>query len=406
MRRFYQAPTYMGLLNVGRKEEAHSHFLSWLFSENSFNQSSPDSPLMHLLDIAVHRANLQNKIGNDETKGIKTSLANHINSRKLSILESICKLEDFSKEKSGKGRRADIIIESKVFKNNKIEHLNICIENKVLSSEHTSQTKAYVENYRRRGGEWIFLFLTPLSSVLLDDYDSLDENLKCVSDVFIQINYQDILNFILEPLLKTESQYSQNYFMIDDYIKTLRYPVMEEKETKKTIMAIGEEESKLLNEFWEGNHELIELAVMAISQKGNEEIQNNAEDLINAIKNLETARKDKTRYKVKRNGIDIDPFKKGKKGYTKSDIAKLFAERICKEEGYECNDEDSANKKFIDLTGTTRLKVFNSDAVHNWQIPNSPIILDTNIWGLNTDCWKKLSDYLSKENDYFIIEPI
>ena len=47
----------MGLLNVGRKELAHSSFISWLFDSTTFNQSHTDSPIMHLLDIAVKRAN-------------------------------------------------------------------------------------------------------------------------------------------------------------------------------------------------------------------------------------------------------------------------------------------------------------------------------------------------------------
>lgn len=402
MRRFYQKPTYMGLLNVGRREDAHSHFLSWLFSETTFNQSSPDSPMMHLLDVAVHRANMQNKIGNGETKGIKDSLANHINSRRFTILETKCILEDLKKENSGKSRRSDIIIESKIEIDNMIKKLNICIENKVLSSEHTSQTKAYADIYRAQGGEWIFLFLTPLSSVQLDDYDNLDEGSKCDSVFFIQINYQDILDFILEPLLKTENSFSQNYFIIDDYINTLRYPVMEEKETKKTIMAIGEEESRLLNEFWEGNHELIELAVLAIKQKGNEDIRNNAEDLFNAIQNLESARKDKTKFKIVRNDNSVDDNKS--KGYSKSQIAKKFAEELCKRKN--CTEEGSANKAFKEIITTSKGKVFDNDATHKTLITDK-VYLNTNIWGLNTDCWQKLSEFLSKEgNEFFMIKPI
>ncbi len=404
MRRFYQTPTYMGLLNVGRLEVAHSHFLSWLFSESSFNQSSPDSPLMHLLDIAVNRANMQNKIGNIGTEALKSSTANSINCRKLTILESRCRLEDFTKEKSGKGRRADIIVESKVIEDDTVRSLNICIENKVLSSEHTDQTIAYANNYRNKNGEWIFLFLTPLSSVQLNDFDSLEDDNKCASNLFIQINYQDILDYILEPLLKAESPYSQNYFIIDDYIKTLKYPVMEEKEFKKTIMAIGEEESKLLNDFWEGNRELIELAVMAISKKGNEEVVNNANDLINAIQNLENARKDTTRFRViKKDGSRDD---KNGKGYTKSDIAKLFATEICKKNN--CTDEDSANKFFKKIVNTSRAKIFDQEAAHKYEIiiNGVSVFLNTNIWGLNTDCWQNMSNILLKDNEYFKIEPL
>ena len=66
----------MGLLNVGRKELAHSSFISWLFDSTTFNQSHTDSPIMHLLDIAVKRANQQKKIG--ESNPISTSLSESI----------------------------------------------------------------------------------------------------------------------------------------------------------------------------------------------------------------------------------------------------------------------------------------------------------------------------------------
>ena len=72
----------MGLLNVGRKELAHSSFISWLFDSTTFNQSHADSPIMHLLDIAVKRANQQKKIG--ENNPISTSLFALMYLRKLS----------------------------------------------------------------------------------------------------------------------------------------------------------------------------------------------------------------------------------------------------------------------------------------------------------------------------------
>lgn len=288
VRRFYERPSYMGLLNVGRKELPHSSFVSWLFDSATFNQSCPDSPIMHLLDIAVKRANQQNKIG--DNNAISTSLSDSIYGRLISISSTSCCLEEVIDK-----RRCDIVIRCKIKDSER--DLNICIENKVLSSEHTSQTEAYEQYYSNdENADWLFLFLTPLPSVELDDYYSLSKKERCISEKFIQINYQDLLDYVLEPLINSVDKNSQVYFILDDYINTLRYPVMEDNYKKRTIMAIGEQETKLLNDFWEGNHELIELALEAMSCNPNlaDDVRKEAENTYKSVKSLQTA-KDSTR---------------------------------------------------------------------------------------------------------------
>lgn len=400
LRYFYDIPTYMGLLNIGRSESQHSCFLKWLFGNAAFSQNSADSPIMHLLDIAVRRANMQGKIGADGA--MSSELADSINSRSVAISNPFCYLEDaFKEENSGKGRRSDIIIRCN-------SNLNICIENKVLSSEHDDQTEAYANHYKKYQGEWVFLFLTPLSSVVLDDYDNIEDKDKCKSKDFIQINYQDILNFILEPMLVSIEKGSRDYFILDDYIKTLRYPVMEEKDNKKTIMAMGPEETKLLCDFWEGNKELIKLAVTAMGNNNNldESVQNEAREVGKAIEKLEKAsEKDKTKFIIIRNNYKDD---NNGKGYTKADVARKFAEKLCDLYKNDIIDELSANTKIINVLKTTRKEIFNSKApnVHRIMLDNgNTVYLNTNIWGLSTNCWKQLEKLLkSSTNNYFQIE--
>lgn len=401
LRYFYDIPTYMGLLNIGRSESQHSNFLKWLFGNSAFSQNSADSPIMHLLDIAVRRANMQGKIGSE--RAMSSELADSINSRSVTITNPFCYLEDAFKEKnSGKGRRSDIIIRCN-------SNLNICIENKVLSNEHDDQTEAYANHYKNFQGEWVFLYLTQLSSVVLDDYDNMDKDDKCKSKDFIQINYQDILNYILEPLLVSIGEGSRDYFILDDYIKTLRYPVMEEKVNKKTIMAMGQEETKLLCDFWEGNKELIKLAVTAMENNNNldKSVQKEAKGVGEAIEKLERAsEKDKTKYIIIINNKSKDD--NNGKGYTKADVARKFAEKLCDLHKNEIIDEKSANNKIIKVLKTTRKEIFNSQApnVHPIMLDNGQkVCLNTNIWGLSTNCWIKLEELLmSSPNDYFQIE--
>ena len=404
VRRFYERPSYMGLLNVGRKELPHSSFVSWLFDSATFNQSYPDSPIMHLLDIAVKRANQQNKIGNNNA--ISTSLSDSIYGRLFSISSTSCSLEEVIDK-----RRCDIVIRCKIKDSER--DLNICIENKVLSSEHTSQTEAYEQYYSNdEKTDWLFLFLTPLSSVKLDDYCSLSKNEKCTSEKFIQINYQDLLDYVLEPLINSVDKNSQVYFILDDYINTLRYPVMEDNYKKRTIMAIGEQETKLLNDFWEGNHELIELALEAMSCNPNlaDDVRKEAENTYKSVKSLQTA-KDSTRYVI----IEANQRDDNKeKGYNKVAVAKKFAEKICEKNNGISNDVDANEMigKLLLFKKSTK-NIFklqaNKTINHNYEIKlenGVTLFLNTNIWGESTDYWRKLREYLEKDNEYFQIESL
>lgn len=404
VRRFYERPSYMGLLNVGRKELPHSSFVSWLFDSATFNQSCPDSPIMHLLDIAVKRANQQNKIG--DNNAISTSLSDSIYGRLISISSTSCCLEEVIDK-----RRCDIVIRCKIKDSER--DLNICIENKVLSSEHTSQTEAYEQYYSNdENADWLFLFLTPLPSVELDDYYSLSKKERCISEKFIQINYQDLLDYVLEPLINSVDKNSQVYFILDDYINTLRYPVMEDNYKKRTIMAIGEQETKLLNDFWEGNHELIELALEAMSCNPNlaDDVRKEAENTYKSVKSLQTA-KDSTRYVIiEANQRDDNT----EKGYNKVAVAKKFAEKICEKNNGISNDVDANEMigKLLLFKKSTKnifkLQV-NKTINHNYEIQlenGETLFLNTNIWGESTDYWRKLREYLEKDNEYFKIESL
>lgn len=409
IKRYYERQSYMGLLNVGRKEQAHSSFISWLFDSATFNQSHPNSPIMHLLDIAVKRANQQDKIGDD--KAISASLSDSIYGRLFSISNTSCNTEEVIDN-----RRCDIVIRCKIKDSER--DLNICIENKVLSSEHTSQTKAYVKNClsKNENADWLFLFLTPISSAELDDYFSLSEKERCTSEKFIQINYQDLLDYVLEPLINSVDKNSQAYFILDDYINTLRYPVKEENDKKRTIMAIGEKETKLLNDFWEGNHELIELALEAMSFNKNldKDVRNKAKAAYESMTSLQTAR-DNTKFVI----IDVSDSSRrddnSGNGYKKVEIAKKFAEEFCKQNNGISNDDD-ANEMIGKLLKKSTKNIFklqaNKTINHNHEIQlengKTTLYLNTNIWGESTDYWRKLREYLEKDKDnkYFKIESL
>ena len=241
-----------------------------------------------------------------------------------------------------------------------------------------------------------------MKCLINNHYSNLKKKDKCESDDFIQINYQDLLEHVLEPLKNSTDKNSQLYFILDDYINTLRYPIMEGNDRKRTIMAMGEKETKLLNDFWEGNHTLIELALAAMSQNTNldPEVREKAKDLAEGVASLQSAR-DNTKFVIiESNGKRDNNLGKG---YSKIEIAKKFTEALYKTHKNKMRNEDEANELIIDTIKTNKKKIFNAKHNKKYMIGEN-LYLCTNIWGETTDCWRQLRIFLEQENDYFRIE--
>lgn len=416
LQNFYLVPSYMGLLNVGRKELSHSRFLAWLFDKKYFDQNSVNSPLFFLLDIAMRRAVMQDKVSK-----IDDELYNSIIFRSFDIIDSTVILEDHFIEinTNKKPRSTDILItlNCRVKGKPTIFPILICIENKVLSKEHDNQTKAYCKYYDSNYNNYkkIYLYLTPLSSSKLDDYKNLTQDEKCECDKFIQINYQDIVDFILEPLMKIENNFSQKYFIIDDYIKTLRYPLLEEKENKQTIMATSENEKKLLADFWNTNHELIELAIRALGYDSSNKLSSVANKVSKSIDELQakTENNKDTRKFIIVKGNKRENTPKGKMTIA-IDFAKQFYEI---EKDSIPNDDDQKyidvlNQRFRELLGKVDGKtiyfVYNDNGSYLVQVCKDPkIYFKAGVWGNTGPNWPPLEKFLKeqKPNKYdFIIE--
>ena len=72
--------------------------------------------------------------------------------------------------------------------------------------------------------ERIFVFLTPITNAELDDISKIDENKKCKDKHFVNINYQDILNEIIEPLLANQNLSSRVRVLLEEYVLSLSLP--------------------------------------------------------------------------------------------------------------------------------------------------------------------------------------
>lgn len=122
---------------------------------------------------------------------------------------------------------------------------------------------------------------------------------SCDCKKFIEISYQDILEEILENILKEDIS-SQTKVIIKDYIHCITTPSNNSK--NQNIMAMDEETRELLIKFWDSNEELIRAAIEALAWDSKDE---NAEEVLKLLN-----KRDYTKYELE-----------GKKPINKSHLA-------------------------------------------------------------------------------------
>lgn len=321
LREKYNEPSFFEIISKERSETTYSAFLKWLFLINSTG-SNGVSPIMSFLDILVKRCNQQ-----DETL-IKPKLQEAILSRKLIIKNVSVETEQFVNQLAAQALkspqkddsrtaflknlkdycqdRIDIFIKCEVLIGGKVKQLQIFIENKIDSIEGgaknttssirikktdneklsedfkkyitvLSQTRRYYEA-THQGNENIiqlYVFLTPLSSGRLDDFNALKEEQKKYDsetqkrkkqvlrddEHFIQINYQDILDGIVEPLLSSSIS-GRNRFFLEEFKNELAFPNIDSFDEQSCI-AIGKEVSETMTKYWEKYKPLIIDSIIA-----------------------------------------------------------------------------------------------------------------------------------------------
>lgn len=209
--KYFSKKSMMEILGVDRDENAHSKFLGWLFEK-------PEA-MFHLLALLNKRQ--------PEVPVVNNAY------RIVSITEDFFIINE---EK----RRADILIT--VYPKENEQPFYIVIENKVYSDEHTKQTSAYFEHYRKKyEGRVFYVFLTLPIQLCLPKQKTTEPECK----EFIPITYQDIMSDVLDKLNKDD--------LVDDYIQCLGISFWQEK----NVMAYSKNFADLLNSFWKENKSLI-----------------------------------------------------------------------------------------------------------------------------------------------------
>ncbi len=334
LRERYNSPSFFEMMSISRMENQHSAFIKWLLQGDEIRVNTKYTPLMGLLDILVGRAEQQVKhlglypnfiklediieedaeeqvklkqLDSDKDKKLKEIdqiVKNAILSRKIRLSNIVAKCERSVGELKvfGKSKdRIDIHIVCDVTGVNEIDQFEFIIENKVGSKEgdeklnpisasdkysecynSSKQTERYVLGTRyadEKKPDFIenpsrlyqfYVFLTPISSVRLSSYDELEEDETCASEFFIHINYQDIVDYIIEPALSSNNLSDRVRVFLNEYLNNLSMPCEEddEKNTKKNtkkntiIMATYNQDIETIKKLWENFHDLIMYSII------------------------------------------------------------------------------------------------------------------------------------------------
>lgn len=257
------------VIGKARNEGVHSRFISELLAGSFFNGESCESTLHHFLDLLLYRAVNEHKAGE-----INDNLKKAILSRSVLFERDECACElpvkEYQKRYGGskdKGiednDRIDIYLRYKL--QNKIDSqdtLEIFIENKVCSSEFDTQTTRYHEACDNSGkgvhAFQLFVFLTPHSvhDMGITNYFILDDKQKPDCPNYIHICYQDLLDYVIEPLWADCGLDVEKKARLNEYISCLELPSMPDEDSKissqeLSIMAISSKLKNLVRTFME-----------------------------------------------------------------------------------------------------------------------------------------------------------
>ena len=329
MRGKYNDPSFFEIISKERSETTFSSFLKWLFSINVSLDSA--SPVMMLLDILVRRSNMQQ----ENTVLIPENLKTWIVSRKIKIqslhveteqpvsslardvFDALCKNNKDEYKKgyetgwidypdfvnalqiaSNSQDRIDLFIDCNIVDiSGDNKKLQIIVENKIDSKEggakkykdstrlpkdylDASQTKRYYLGTHRtdkNAGDvyQLYVYLTPLPSAKLDNFNHLKDKQPAElrdNEHFIQINYQDILDGIIVPLLHSPSLSSRSRFFLEEFKNELTYPNVEATGGTSFIAVIEDASAKISSKWEEYKTLITDSAIAAVQEQENIDI--------------------------------------------------------------------------------------------------------------------------------------
>lgn len=211
-------PNIFQILRISKNEIRHSNFLSWLLDPNQSHK---------LGDIFLKRF-LREVFSSDKFGEVDQVDVEGLDLNKVEIRRE--------------WKNIDILL--------KLENVIVCIENKVLSKEHSNQLKRYREIIENQfpNHDKTYVFLTPEGDVSENE-----------SDVYEPISYQ----FIIETLERIVSVYGESLVdqvrtYIKDYITILKRELMGTDKLTELSQKIYQNHKELFDFVFEHKPEIVD----------------------------------------------------------------------------------------------------------------------------------------------------
>ena len=273
----YKEPTFFEIISKQRSETTYSSFLKWLL-QSSGTDLGTVSPILLLLDVLVAKSK-NTQIADDikrhiitrdfkindiqvETEKSVSSVAAALDIKNNSLYQ--WGEDDIQKIIAKCQDRIDVFISCDIEFNDeddKARKLQIVIENKIDSGEGKGKKKTGVESYDNaiqtqryhyatalKNSEYVTQLYVYLAPVDVD---------KCeLDDVYIQINYQDIVDGIILPMLASSSLSLRQRFFLEEFKTELTFPSLESTKVRNSI-ANSMESTECFKKIWDNHKALI-----------------------------------------------------------------------------------------------------------------------------------------------------
>lgn len=318
IRNYYDKPNMWKILGVERKELNHSQFLAWMLNSEFGGEKIFLKQFVNLL----LRNGCKSIDDNEDLKALRTAVIQ--NSLKIvsCSIKTECPINSLSRIRVSD--RLDIYVNAEIEGcGDKHSHLELIIENKINSKEgrakdvlkgvtdpteeeilykEQSQTERYYYACSKQDGLRLpseDLVSTIQAFVYLSVYGK-GKNYKAKEDKFINISYQDLVDYVIEPLKGREDLDTFTQQSINDYLKNLCNPL------NTTKMAITETEKELLKDFYDRNESLI-LAALEVMINDEDATEEQKETYRQIKENAQNSRKMRRFFSIN-NGLSLKMF--------------------------------------------------------------------------------------------------
>ena len=264
LREKYKEPTFFEIISKQRSETTYSSFLKWMFQSSSTDIGTV-SPILLLLDVLVAKSKA-NQIADEikkyiitrnfkinsievETEKSVSSVAVAVGVNKNNSAEKDWEEGDIQKIIAKSQDRIDIFISCDIELNDKdkpARKLQIVIENKIDSGEGKGKFKEKTQSkkYDNASQTQRYYYATALNNsenfVQLYVYLAPEGAAPCDHDKYVQINYQDVVDGIILPMLASSTLSVRQRFFLEELKTELTFPSHESTKVRNNIANSGE----------------------------------------------------------------------------------------------------------------------------------------------------------------------